>query len=303
MSAEPMMPDRDVPEIEGLEILDKAGTGGMATVYHARQTSLGRDVAVKVLHGDQSESADDVERFRAEARSIARLHHHSIIQVYNAFHRDGRFYFMMEYVGGQTLAQKLKSSGKFDGYEALTVAATVADALGYAWTTHELVHLDIKPDNIMYSEDGEIKITDFGLARSIRSIGKTSSADRDGYVFGTPAYMSPEQAMALPSLSAQSDMYALGATLYHLTTGKKLFEGRPEDEVLSAQVSEQDVSPAAYDRTLTQSFCNLLEVFLAKNPDDRFATWDDARNACLAVRNGLAFPATGVNSTIMPYPD
>ena len=280
------------PVFEGYDQIELLGRGGMATVWRARQIALDRPVAVKVLNPDQCRSDEDIDRFQSEARAAARMSHPGIVQVYDAFYRDGRFCFVMEFVDGRTVGDWIRRSGFLSEKDALFVAEGVASTLRYAWERQQLVHCDIKPDNVMIDADGTVKVMDFGLSRSLCSLQARRAAEGDAddeYVFGTPAYMAPEQATGAPDLSVQADMYALGALLYHACTGRRLFHDVPTEEVMSAQVNDQDESPLERNGTLSAPFCDLIERLLAKDPADRFADWGAAVAAISRVRAGRPF--------------
>ena len=278
------------PSLQGYDQVSLLGCGGMATVWRARQIALDRVVAIKVLNPEQCQSDEDIDRFQSEARAAARMSHPGIVQVYDAFYRDGRFCFVMEFIDGRTVGEWIRRSGYLSEQEALFVADGVAAALCYAWERQDLVHCDIKPDNVMIDADGTVKVMDFGLSRSLCSLqARRAAAGADEYVFGTPAYMAPEQATGDPSLSVQADMYALGALLYHACTGRRLFQGVPTDGVMSAQVNDQDEAPLVLNASLSPHFCDLLERLLAKSPADRFADWNAVVAALAAVRAGRPF--------------
>lgn len=258
-----------MPNFEVMELL---GRGGMSTVWKARQCSLDRMVAIKLLSSKFSEESDDVERFRMEARAAARLKHPNIVQVYDANFKDGVYFFVMELVAGYTMGELLRRKGQTSEEDALTIAEAVAVALDYAWHTFEMVHNDIKPDNIMVDDDGSLKVTDLGLCRSL-SLLKTENADSEE-ILGTPAYMSPEQVCGEEDLDCRSDIYELGATLYHLVTGHMLFEKKNPDEIIECHVNEtQAVDARQYSPHLSNSFVILLEKMLAKDRSNRQDDW------------------------------
>ncbi len=279
-----------LPEMEGFDSFSPIGRGGMASVWRARQMSLDRYVAVKILDAEQSGTDEDIDRFQSEARAAARMSHPGIVQVYDAFYRGGRFCLVMELVEGSTLGVQIRRRGRLSQDEALRAAADVADALGYAWDRLRLVHCDIKPENILVGADGAAKVTDFGLSRSLSSLAARHAPDGEAYVFGTPAYMPPEQCTGEPDLKPQADMYALGATLYHAVTGHRLFEEADAEDVMRSQVEEQVDDPTRLAPELTPFFCDFLERLLAKSPADRFPTWAAVLDSIAELREGR--PAT-----------
>ena len=194
-------------QIPGFEMIAKLGEGGMASVWKARQLSLDRIVAIKILSSRMASDADDVQRFQFEAQSAAKLKHPGIVQVYDAACEQGIYYFVMEYVAGYTVGQWLRRKGVLPFEDALLVADGVADALGYAWSKAGIIHCDIKPENVMIDADGTVKVADLGLARTIRTMGAQAEiAD----IMGTPAFISPEQAEGRQDLDCRTDIYSLG---------------------------------------------------------------------------------------------
>ncbi|MGI5867846.1 MAG: serine/threonine protein kinase [Kiritimatiellia bacterium] len=262
-------------KFEGYDQPQRIGKGGMATVWKARQISLDRWVAIKVLSPEQCNSDEDIDRFQAEARAAARMNHPSIVQVYDAFYRNDRFCFVMEFIDGHTVAAWIVKRGYIPQDACLFVAAGVAGALGYAWERQRLVHCDIKPDNIMIDVDGSVKVTDFGLSKSMFTSQARRMTEQEHFVLGTPAYISPEQAVGSEELFIQADMYSLGATLYHMSTGRRLFHDQSGADMMEAQVNLQDTDPFDLNSQLSPCFCDFLERLLCKNPEDRYDRWSD----------------------------
>ncbi len=274
------MPPLNIP---GFEILEKLGEGGMATVWKAHQLSLDRVVAIKVLSSRMTNDAGDVQRFQAEAQQAAKLKHPGIIQVYDASVLDGVYYFIMEYVAGYTVGEWVRRKGVLTEANALLVAEALADALDYAWRSAGMIHCDIKPDNVMLDEDGTVKLADLGLSRSFR--GK-DGGESTGEIMATPAYVSPEQAVDAPDLDCRADIYSLGAMLYHLVTGKMLFEGETEERVLELQLSGTVADPATLNPKLSRPMCRLIEKMLSKDKVHRQADWSAIRTDLALVRRG-----------------
>ena len=228
---------RTPPAAPGYEFLQPLAAGGTSTVWLARQVSLDRMVAVKVL--DASLLADEAERarFREEARAAARLDVASIVRVVDFGEVDGALYYVMEYVEGTSLAEWLQANGRMAADAALQVAEIVASAMAMAWEKAGLVHGDIKPGNVLVGTDGAVKLTDLGLSRLSARFMVAGPAAMSAELEGTPTYLAPEQvggAMA----TVKSDVYSLGLTLYHLVTGKVPFEGRSLTDLLAAQVDD-----------------------------------------------------------------
>ena len=272
-------------KINGFDILEKLGEGGMASVWKARQVSLDRTVAIKVLSDRLALAPEDIRRFQEEAQAAAKLKHPGIVQVHDASAEDGLYYFIMEYVAGYTVGDWVRRKGVLSEQDALLVAECVADALSYAWDRAGIIHCDIKPDNLIIDEDGTVKVADLGLARTIRAMGTDAKAPAE--IMGTPAYISPEQAQGDPHLDFRADIYSLGAMLYHLVTGKMMFEGCSEDEILDKQISDTVPDPLEVNPSLSKAVCWLIERMTAKKPAQREDSWDAVRQDILGVRRGL----------------
>ena len=268
------MSDAPVFTIPNFEVIELLGRGGMASVWKARQVSLDRFVAIKILSSSFASDPEDVGRFREEARAAAQLKHPGIVEVYDANFTDGFYYFVMELVDGYTMGELLRRKGRVDMEDALVMAENVATAMDYAWTHFQMVHCDIKPDNIMVDADGSVKLTDLGLSRSVAAM-KLGDADTADEILGTPAYMSPEQVYGSERLDCRSDIYELGATLYHMLTGRMLFHGKTDDEMLHCHVNEsQALDPRQFAPDwVDENFAILLEKMLAKEPRYRHPDW------------------------------
>ena len=261
-------------KLPNFEVLGLLGRGGMASVWKARQISLDRFVAIKMLSSAFSAAEEDIQRFRLEAQAAARLKHPSIVQVYDANFSNGIYYFVMELVDGYTLGDLLRRKGRITMEDALTVAESVAVALDYAWSLYQMVHCDIKPDNIMVDADGTVKVTDLGLCRSLALVKATEKIGPNDEILGTPAYMSPEQVYGSERLDCRSDISELGATLYHLVTGRMLFQGKTDDEMIHCHVDGSqapDVRLSVSD--VSAPFALLLEKMLAKDAKHRHRDW------------------------------
>ncbi len=275
-------------KLPNFEVLGLLGRGGMASVWKARQVSLDRHVAVKILASSFSTEQEDVRRFREEARSAAQLKHPGIVQVYDANFSDGVYYFVMELVDGYTMGDLLRRKGHVDEDDALIVAESVAVAMDYAWSHYQMVHCDIKPDNIMVDADGTVKVTDLGLSRSV-TLMASEKQDASDDILGTPAYMSPEQVYGSDKLDCRSDIYELGATLYHMITGQMLFHGKSDDEMLHCHVGNaQAPDPRSCGVKLSTPFALLLEKMAAKDPDNRNRDWKLVLADLSRVREGHA---------------
>jgi hypothetical protein len=249
------------------ELLEKIGQGGMGVVYRARQHGLERDVALKLLAAGPWASEEFVARFRREARSAARMQHPNIVEIYEFGHRDGLNYFSMRLIEGRSLAQQLQAGGPLPARAAATLLRTLAEAMDYA---HRLgvLHLDLKPANVLLAPNGTPLIADFGLARRI-------DAGHDGSeeISGTPSYMAPEQAqLASHPLSASTDIYGLGAILYECLAGRAPFLGSDAHAVLERVIAEAPVAPRTLRRDCPRDLEAICLKCLAKAPAQRYAT-------------------------------
>jgi tRNA A-37 threonylcarbamoyl transferase component Bud32 len=220
-------------ELSGRYRLDaQIGAGGMSTVYRAFDLTLERTVAVKLMHREIASDSDQLERFRREAKAVARLAHPHIVGVIDAGEDEGRPYIVLEYVEGETLKARIRRMGRLPIDEAVAYAIEIARALGCAHANH-IVHRDIKPQNVLIDAEGSAKVTDFGIARSLRDEGLTA----DGRVLGTTDYVSPEQALG-HDVNGQSDIYSLGVVLFEMLTGAVPFQGENQVSVAMKHVRE-----------------------------------------------------------------
>ena len=221
------------------ELLHELGRGGMGVVYRARQLSLGRDVAVKMILRGQFATQIDRERFETEAQAAAKLDHPGIVPVYEVGEIDGRPYFSMKHVAGTTLAQRL-TSGPLPPREAARILASVARAIHFAHM-RGVLHRDLKPSNILLDEHGEPHVTDFGLAKQISD---ADTITKTGVMLGTPAYVSPEQAAGIRGqVGPRSDVYSLGVILYHMLTGRPPFQAASPAEMVLLVLEQDPVPP------------------------------------------------------------
>lgn len=260
----PLPPERELPcRFGDYELLEELGRGGMGVVYRARQISLQREVAVKMILRGVLASAADLDRFRAEAEAAAQLDHPAIVPVYEVGQYDGLPYFSMRYIPGETLADRL-ARGPMPPREAARILAIVARGI-HAAHQRGILHRDLKPSNILLDKDGQPHITDFGLAKQQSD---TVSITRSGAVLGTPAYMPPEQAAgARGELGPTSDVYSLGCILYHMISGRPPFEAAsPVDTVL--KVLEQDPVPPRAHNPRADRDLEMIALRCLQKPQD-----------------------------------
>ncbi len=261
------------------ELLELIGKGGMSSVYKAHDRLLDRQIAVKILHPHFTEDEEYVERFRREARAVAQLSHPSIVTVIDRGEDEGRQYIVFEYVEGENLKQLLERTGPMPVGEALELALQMGRALAFAHS-RGLVHRDVKPQNVLLNADGQAKMTDFGIARSVDVQGMTIT----GTVLGTSEYIAPEQARG-QQVDAQTDVYSLGVVLYELLVGGVPYEGETFVTVALKHVNEP--LPSVLDRRpdVPPRVALAVERAMAKSPGDRFASMNefvDELQACLA---------------------
>lgn len=269
-------------QIPGYEILEKLGEGGTATVWKARQVALDRTVALKILNHAMAADPEAAERFRTEGLAAAKLAHQNIVQVFDAGEVEGQPYFAMEFVEGESIGDRLQRKGRIPPEQALAVAESVATALKYAWDKAQIIHCDVKPDNILLDSDGTIKVADLGLARILSH--REGHAERD--VIGTPNYVSPEQAEGGQELDFRSDIYSLGATLYHLVTGVMPFNDLKGAEAMDGHVKEFLNDPVELNPGVPPAAAWLIEKMMVRNRNDRYSSWNEVADDLDAVING-----------------
>jgi len=263
------------------------GRGGMATVFKGTDTVLGRPVAVKVLSPQYAGDANFVARFRREAQSAARLNHPNLVSVYDTGTDDGVHFIVMEYVDAKTLADYLAGGGRIMPERAIEITQAVCDALSMAHA-HGIIHRDIKPANIMITSKGDVKVTDFGIARVI------SGADtlaQTAAVLGTASYLSPEQAQS-QSVDQRSDIYSLGVVLYEMVTGRPPFSGDSPVMVASKHVLEQPTPPSKLNSDVSSALEAVIMKAMSKNPDNRYQDADEMRADLERARLGQTVQAT-----------
>jgi serine/threonine-protein kinase len=278
----------------------QVGTGGMSSVYRAFDTVLERQVAIKLMHREIAADADQLERFRREARAVAQLNHPHIVTVIDAGQEDDPIrptpYIVFEYVEGETLKERIRRQGRLPVSEAVAYAIEIARALGAA---HErgIVHRDVKPQNVLVDEEGSAKVTDFGIARTLDQEGLTA----DGRVLGTTDYVSPEQALG-HAVTGQSDLYSLGIVLFEMLTGDVPFHGDNQVAVAMKHVREELPDVQLRRPEVSSALAAVLERATAKDLDRRYS--DDRELVAdledvLAIETSRSGQATGEATAVL----
>ncbi len=274
-------------QIPGYKILGKLGQGAMATVFKARQLSLDRLVAIKVLPRKFTNNPQFIERFYAEGRAAAQLNHPNIVQAYDVGQAGEYHYFVMEYVEGRTVYDDIVKHKRCPEAEAIDIVIQIAEALQHAHGKG-LIHRDVKPKNIMLTREGVAKLADMGLARAISD--KEAAEAEQGKAFGTPYYISPEQIRGEINIGPAADIYSLGATLYHMVTGAVPFDGKNPSAVMHAHLKQQLVPPDHVNPKLSAGISEVIEMMMAKSPKARYPTCADLLVDLRAVRQGQPPP-------------
>ena len=268
------------------------GRGGMARVYLGHDRLLDRKVAVKVLSEPYASDPQFVERFRREASAAAGLNHPNIVAVYDRGEADGSYYIVMEYLKGPDLKQVIRARAPLPALESIDNAQQILAALGAAHRS-DVVHRDVKPQNVLVAEDGHLKVTDFGIARA----GAESDMTEAGSVIGTAQYLSPEQARG-DDVTAASDCYAVGIVLYEMLTGRVPFDGGPPVAVAMKQITDEPVSPRIVEPSVPRELEAVVLHSLAKRPSERYRTVEEMSRALDEARG--AIDGTGGTTRVMP---
>jgi len=271
--------------ITGYEIISKLGQGGMGAVFKARQVSLDRPVALKILAPHLAKDRGYVERFLREARAVARLNHPNIIQGIDVGDSDGHYYFAMEFIDGHTLKDEIEARGPLPEARALEIAAQIAGALDHA-RRNKLVHRDVKPDNIMIDSRGEAKLCDLGLAKYSSGDSAATASDGEPLVVGTPHYIAPEQAKGEKKVDIRADIYSLGGTLFHAFTGRTPFAGESAAAIMSKHVTDLIDDPRQIRPDISEGAALLIAKMMAKKPEDRYADPEKLFNDMIAISKG-----------------
>jgi len=275
--------------IGGCQILQRIARGGMGVVYRAKQLTLGRTVALKVLAEELANDGAYVRRFMREARAAAELNHPNIVHINDVGEQEGIYYFIMEYVDGPTLSAVLKKRRRLDVFTSANIGYQVALALRHAHSRN-IIHRDIKPENIMLTKDGVVKLADLGLAKRV------TEADPElteaGAVMGTPYYMAPEQAKDFRSVDMRSDIYSLGATLYRTVTGVVPFDGKTALEVILKAVSGAKQPVRRLRPEVPEEFEAVIHRMMEPEPAKRFQDIREVAERLAAILTKLKAPAS-----------
>jgi serine/threonine-protein kinase len=278
----PLLLEQQIP---GYQLLEKLGRGTTGIVFKARQLSMNRLVAIKVLHQRLATNPEYLQRLTREAHTAAKLSHNSLIQAIDVGSAGKMHYFVMEYVEGTTLRQALDAGRRFGEKEAVDIILQVAQALQHAHR-RGLIHRDIKPANVVLTADGVAKLADMGMARDTSDQALAES--ERGLTIGTPYYMAPEQVRGRADLDVRADIYSLGATFYHLVTGQPPFPGAKVEEVLEAHLTKELTPPDHLNQELSSGLGEVVEFMMAKDRRRRYQKPEDLLIDLECLLNGEA---------------
>jgi eukaryotic-like serine/threonine-protein kinase len=261
-------------QISGYQVISKIGKGSMGVVYKAKQMSVDRVVAIKILLDTLAQNKEFIKRFEREAKIAAKLAHNNVVNAIDAGEVDGHYYFVMEYVEGVTIKDVLEKNKVFEEKESLRIVLAVADALKHAHG-RGLIHRDVKPENVILTRGGDVKLADLGLAR-LTDDEKWGLAEA-GMAIGTPYYISPEQVRGQTDIDIRADIYSLGATLYHMVTGRVPYGGETPADVMRKHVDPKValVPPDHLNMSLSGGLGMVIETMMAKNREQRYQSPDD----------------------------
>ena len=293
------MPLHEGARLGPYAVLGQIGAGGMGEVYRARDTRLGREVAVKVLQGRLAADPESLDRFGREARAVAALSHPNILAIHDFGTEGDIAYAVTELLQGETLRARLEKE-TLAWRKAVEIGAAVVEGLASAHA-NGIVHRDLKPENIFLTSDGQTKILDFGLVRlephvtaADATSAQTAGLTEPGAVLGTPSYMSPEQVRGLP-VDARTDIFSFGSVLYEMVTGGKAFRGRASADVLSSVLRDQPPDAVDSGRGIPIALARLITRCLEKSPNERFQS---ARDLTFALREIAAAPSMASSTTV-----
>ncbi len=272
-----------MPELPGYEALEKLGDDGIMTLWKARQLSLDRFVTIKVLSVDTATNTEALAHLRHEAMAAAKLKNPGIVQIYDTGEFGSLAYIVMEYIAGSTVQEQLNLLSVMPEEEALAIIQWVALALQYAWSGHRIIHCDIKPENIILSDTGDVRVGNLGIAQVINAMSCTGSA---GDFIGTPNYASPEYVGGKEQLDCRADIYSLGATFYQLVTGVLPFDGLEPAAILEQQLLGHLEDPRDLNPNLSDSATAIIHKMMARSLNDRYSDWRELLNDLRALKKG-----------------
>ena len=273
------------------ELREKIGAGGTAIVYKGQDLLLSRPVTIKILREEYANDEEFVRRFRQEAQGVAILSHGNIVSVYDVGYEDNMHYIVMEYVKGNNLKEYIKSKGALPLDEAINIMCQILDAIEYAHE-HNIVHRDIKPHNILFAQDGRVKVTDFGIAVGMSDF--TMTYNNPSRIMGSVQYISPEQVQG-QSVNKKSDIYSLGVVLYEMLTGTLPFQGDSPINIAMQHVQGEIKPPHQLNTQVPVALSYIVMRAMRKNPDIRFASAKEMKESILSV-------AEGINTVYQPLP-
>jgi serine/threonine-protein kinase len=290
-------------QIPGFEYLEKVREGGTATTWKAEQVILHRPVYLKILHTDGSkEDAEELDRVLDTMKRVAALKLKGLVEVIDAGVQEGAFYVVTEYVAGTPLVDLLQEEKWLSERKILSIAQSIARTLDYVWGEKHLFHANIKPDTILLPKSGTAMVSDLGLARTAKIRDETTGETRV-IVLGTPNYMSPEQVRGSTNLDYRTDIYSLGATLYHMATGCPPFEGSWDESTMFRHLHEQIPNPRDVRPQISIGLASLITKMMMKDFVDRQTSWAEVQADIKKVRNAKIYlqkEGSGSLSTVKP---
>ena len=279
LNKNPSITENVAARISGYRIIRKLGEGGMGVVYEAIQESLDRRVALKLLPYSLTVNAEFVQRFKREAKATASLNHPNIVTIYEIGEQKGLYYFSMEFINGESLETRLKRQKRLSNEDAFALLKQAVNGFDHAWSK-AIIHRDIKPSNLMLTRDNILKITDFGLAKALAGLGDLTMT---GMVFGTPYYMSPEQASNAKEVDFRADIYSLGATFYHLVAGQVPFDGSSPLEIAIKTATTPLRPIGQINDAISPGLALIIEKMMARHPEDRYQSADQLSKALSCI--------------------
>lgn len=259
-------------EIGGYKVSHRIGIGGMGEVWLAEQLTSGQKAAVKILSPKMVKDDEFIDRFIREIRNSSKFKHPNIVAAFDGGKEHGLFYLASSYIEGINVENKLIEEVRIPERIALQITYSIALALKYVWSEFKTLHRDIKPGNIIIDKNGDVYLTDMGIAKCLSDDTKLTMT---GFIIGTPCYISPEQAKGDKDIDFRADMYSLGATLFHMVTGTVPFPGKSPAAIIAKHIQEKPPVPKELYPKLSCQCSALIEKMLAKDKSQRFASWDD----------------------------